>query len=220
MAGKNSLIIYYVLAVGLTWIFWFWLVAQPEFKYLHLVGGLGPAISALIVAGFIGKQSELRRLLDSICRWRVDIWWFISVVLGPFVLFALATSISHIFGENWPDFHLIFQNEELVELGAAYWILDIVFFGFGEEIGWRGYALPKLESLGLNARKASIILSLFWALWHLPLFFYSAGGMSQMNVFMIIGWILSLMFSLPCPDDIFLASLLKHDISHIQMVIP
>jgi membrane protease YdiL (CAAX protease family) len=61
-------------------------------------------------------------------------------------------------------------------------------WAFGEEIGWRGFALPHLQHR-LSPLTASLILAAFWALWHLPLFFviatYRALGVADYVGFVI-----------------------------------
>ena len=54
----------------------------------------------------------------------------------------------------------------------------LIQVGIGEEIGWRGYALPKLQS-GYSALVSSVILGGIWVLWHLPLFFNPATSYSN-----------------------------------------
>jgi len=64
------------------------------------------------------------------------------------------------------------QVDYLPTLGLAALPMWILTFGIGEETGWRGFALPRLQE-GRSSLHATIILWIFWALWHLPLFFYS-----------------------------------------------
>ena len=59
----------------------------------------------------------------------------------------------------------------LPPLGIGALFLWIFTFGIGEEVGWRGFALPRLQR-NHNALAATAILAFFWALWHLPQFFY------------------------------------------------
>jgi membrane protease YdiL (CAAX protease family) len=63
------------------------------------------------------------------------------------------------------------QIDYFPSLGIGTMFLWIATFGLGEEAGWRGFALPRLQQ-GRSALSATLILWVLWALWHTPLFFY------------------------------------------------
>ena len=97
------------------------------------------------------------------------VWWIIA--LSPLGLgFVVAVNLNVFTGSaiSISDFGVV---RFLPPLGLGAFFLWILTFGIGEEIGWRGYALPRLQS-GRSAFAASLILAFFWALWHLPFFFY------------------------------------------------
>ena len=83
------------------------------------------------------------------------------------------------------DFSLLGQVNFLPNLGFGALPLWIFTFGFGEEIGWRGYALPRLQK-NRSALSATLILAVFWAFWHLPLFFF------LYDVAILAGWFFGL----------------------------
>ena len=91
-----------------------------------------------------------------------------------------------LFGE-WPALGEFGRSQEFAFLGLfPYWVANILFYGFGEEVGWRGFALPRLQT-GRSALFAALILSLFWALWHIPLF-WLAMGLKAMGLAGVPGW--------------------------------
>ena len=77
----------------------------------------------------------------------------------------------------------------------SFWV-GVVFitltYGLGEEAGWRGFALPHLQSKH-PAMTASMYLSFLWAGWHIPFFFYK-GNFIAMGLFGALGWLVGLMF--------------------------
>ncbi len=144
----------------------FFLAANGEgvFGPLVLLGGFGPPLIALLTAHLCGG-SGLADLLRGILRWRVAGKWYAFALLLPPGLYALAMLVLWFFGDY------------MVPAGAPsigvypLMLLGVALIGGGqEEVGWRGFALPRLQR-HMQPLTASIVLGLLWVVWHLPLFF-------------------------------------------------
>jgi membrane protease YdiL (CAAX protease family) len=98
--------------------------------------------------------------------------YFLFAVVAPLVLFALLVAASAIVQGAWPDLRSLGRPDYLPEIGIlptlGLWLLT---FGLGEEVGWRGFALPRLQA-ERPALSASLLLGALWAGWHLPALFY------------------------------------------------
>jgi uncharacterized protein len=153
---KHPLIAFFVLAYLLTW----WI--YPLLRYSPLLGifGLfGPALAAMIMAAVTEGKAGVKALLSRVVRWRVGLPWY-AVALGLPTVLSLATAgLSYLLGVS-----------ESVQVGVLTGIELVLFVAVvGEELGWRGYALPLLLEKR-SALTASLILGVLWGLWHLPTF--------------------------------------------------
>jgi membrane protease YdiL (CAAX protease family) len=130
---------------------------------VRLLGVLMPATSALLLAAWAGGRSAVRGLLGRLTVWRVGwVWWAAAVVVQPALLVAVGLLYSA-FGGQPPV-------TALPPVPAAALAVNVVMLALatlGEEVGWRGVALPALQRR-YGARAASAILGLLWATWHLP----------------------------------------------------
>jgi len=115
----------------------------------------------------------------------------VIAVLIPAGLFFIATAVLAASDGASIEWRQIGRSTEFPELPrAVYWLANVVFYGFGEEVGWRGFALPRLQS-HKSALGASVMLAFGWAGWHPPLFFFSP-GLSSLGVAGVAGWVASL----------------------------
>ncbi len=175
---KHPLFYFFVLAYTLSWIVEIPLALQAQgvimsvFPFsFHYLAGYGPLLSALIVTGITGGSEGLQELWGRMIRWRVKpSWWLVS--LSPLGIYVLAAAALWLIQGQEIDLLAMGQVDYLPPLGLAAIPLWILTFGIGEETGWRGFALPRLQK-GRSALSATLLLWVFWALWHLPLFFYS-----------------------------------------------
>jgi membrane protease YdiL (CAAX protease family) len=152
---RYPLISYFVLAYALTW----WVYPLLRFNPLiGLLGLFGPALAAIIVTAVTEGGSGLRALLGRTVRWRVPLPWYLVALGLPALLALLAATCSVLFGPAVLRFGA---------LSALDFILVVLVVG--EELGWRGYALPKLLEQ-CSPLVASLILGVVWWLWHLPTF--------------------------------------------------
>lgn len=190
----KQLIVFFALAYSITWLIWLPLWAPglhlPALPLQHGLGGLGPALAAIITTAIFSKK-EVKPLLQSMLAVR-PIGYLSVALLSPFVIYAIAVLAEALVSNHPVDFTGLFRIKDFPQWNLLqYAIYNLVFFGFGEETGWRGFALPRLQSR-MNALSAAIILTLFWALWHWPAFFYRPGYMG-MDMGGIAGWVFSLL---------------------------
>jgi membrane protease YdiL (CAAX protease family) len=174
---RHAVLAYWILALVISWLIWLPLIVQAQgwanfdapFA-LHYLAAFGPMIAAVVMTTYVDGTTGLRGLWERITRWRVG-WrgWFAAAL--PLVLFVLALIVTRILGNPEPDLRQLGQANYLPYLGLGVIPLWIATNGLGEEIGWRGYALPHLQKAH-SALGATLILGIMWALWHLPIFFY------------------------------------------------
>lgn len=176
---NNALLLYFVIAYAISWAFMIPValsaqgVIEPPVPYAwYYLAPMGPMLSAILVEAVTVGRQGLRRLYGGLLKWRVG-WRIIAFsVLGPVMLFMVAALLERILTGAWPNWRLLGQADYLPALGIPGVLgLWFVTFGLGEELGWRGFALPRLQR-DRTALSATLILGLVWAVWHLPAFFF------------------------------------------------
>jgi len=175
---NRNILLYFIIAYGFTWLFWIpealanrgMLPPGPITDFIlspNNPAAWGPFIAAFILTyintGRNGVLKLLRRGIDTNFN---KIWWIPTFLLFP-VICGGALLIAKLLGESIPE--LAWISNPLIIITTFFTIL---FTGgpLQEEFGWRGYALPRLQTR-FNALTSSIILGILWSLWHLPYFY-------------------------------------------------
>jgi membrane protease YdiL (CAAX protease family) len=186
---------FFGLAYALSWALWFPAVAarvgwigEVSSRELHLVGALGPMVAAFVVTARAGGRAALVRLARRCVTGHL---WIVIAILIPAGLFLVAAAILAVFSDVAIAWGNVGRSMEFPELPRpVYWMANVIFYGFGEEVGWRGFALPRLQSRA-SAFRASLLLGVGWAGWHAPLFIFSP-GLANLGLGGAIGWLASL----------------------------
>ena len=133
---------------------------------LVFVGTITPALVAILMTARAQGSSGIAALVDRfrLFQWRVGARWYLFAV-SFMVAIKLTVALTHrMISGSWPAF----SHDSLGAILIA--IVISTPFQSGEELGWRGYALPRLaERMGFA--RGSVLLGVMWACWHLPLFF-------------------------------------------------
>jgi len=138
--------------------------------WCHYLIAYGPLLSAVIVTAATEGPPGLQRLWARVTRWRVaPLWWLVAV--SPLGIGLVLFLVLNLLTDKPIEFAQLGEVRFLPPLGIGALLLWVVTFGIGEEVGWRGFALPRLQRTH-NALSATIVLTCLWAFWHLPQFFY------------------------------------------------
>jgi len=164
MSETNKLILSYVaLTYIISAIVWT-ISSYIESSVLMTVGIYIPSVLALIIT-FRKDKNEFYGLLKSLFNFKVSLKSYLFIFMYLPMIVFISYIIMRLFNVETPD-----VSYKIYEIPIVFTVILLVMGPLGEEIGWRGYLLPKL-SKNHHIIKASLILGCIWALWHLPLFF-------------------------------------------------
>lgn len=196
--SRHPVLVYYLLAMVFSWSIMLllgavkqgWIDLQIPFA-VHYLAAFGPMLAALLVTSATGGIQGLKELWGRITKWRVGWQWASICILSPVVVFILAVPMVRLIKGEWPELRLLGQANYLPYLGAGVIVIWLASYGFGEEIGWRGFALPRLQKKWSVAR-ATLILGCMWVFWHLPAFLY-LDTLQEMGWLFLPGFIFSVL---------------------------
>jgi membrane protease YdiL (CAAX protease family) len=172
---RHPLVSFFALAYVLSWGQWIPLALLGErvmqgSRATHFPGLLGPAIAAFGVTAICDGRTGAAALARRLILVSRPVSTFLLYALSPLAFLGLALVVSAFGGTPivWRDFGIY---SGLPPLGAPLvMLLVLIFNGFGEETGWRGFALEPLQRR-YGPLGGTLVLGALWAAWHAPLFF-------------------------------------------------
>jgi uncharacterized protein len=162
MSKKHPLLLFLLLAFVLSWYPWVLFLIRDSGN-----GGpnpLGVFLAAIVVTALVDGKAGLKDLFSRLIRWRVGIQWYALIFLLPTLICTIAAWFLIAVAGAVADFTKLPAWKDVLER----FLFILLFIGLGEEPGWRGFALEKLQQKR-SPVAASGILGCVWALWHLPL---------------------------------------------------
>lgn len=185
----TRLTLFFVASFALAWIPWLAVIlVKGTPTRLAFVGLYAPAVAALATAALKGGRREVRTIIARLSPIQIDArWWLLAIVLMP-----ATYGIAAIAAGGWQSIHPLLN-------ASSWWFLPISFaylliITAGEEIGWRGYALPLMLEARIPPLVAAIALGIVWGAWHIPLRIPSGLSSFPLPLFILFTTALSVVY--------------------------
>ncbi len=169
--ARHPLLTYFTLAFALSWgavliITDEFPVSNDQLGMLLVAMLIGPSASSILVTALVSGREGLRALWSRLLKWRVGFrWYIIAILAGLIPTLGLLLALSLFSSEYLPLIFTSNQSGSLILIG----ITAGLFVAFLEELGWTGFAIPRLrKSHGILA--AGLITGFLWGAWHFIVF--------------------------------------------------
>jgi membrane protease YdiL (CAAX protease family) len=189
MRQRNSpirlAIIFAVYAYAISWLCWLPVagsdhgigtVPPSAGPLLTLLGTFGPFLAAISIVSRTSGYRGMRDFIGQAFRWRVGIQWYAAAILAPFAIRLAVLEVHMLKGGTFPD---LADPTRWASVPATFLIVLLIGGPTGEEFGWRGFMLQRVQpKLGMVT--ASILIGVVTAFWHIPLFLIDGTAQSHL----------------------------------------
>lgn len=172
---NNSVLTYFIITFAISW--------GGVILVLSLTGGIattkeqfaaqlpiaillmivGPGLAGLLMTGLVSGRAGFRDLFSRLVKWRASfVWYAIALLTGPLVLMATLLLLSLTSPVYLPG---IFTTDDMASR-LLFGIVAGLAVGFFEELGWTGFAVPKLR-LRYSILTTGLIVGVLWGAWHI-----------------------------------------------------
>ena len=179
VGGVRSVVVWAAVLLAVTAACAFWLNVSggspDDVSPAVILIAYSPSVTALVVAAFTREAAALARML---LRWRANVGWYGLALLGPLAIVCATTAAAVAIGAARPSTWIAVPT-------AATWLAlvgPVIAGSLGEELGWRGFAQPRLERrFGMVV--AALLVGALWSVWHLwPLLTPAGAAMDGVDI--------------------------------------
>lgn len=174
---RRPLLFFFLLAYAVSWVLSIpfilgdWGLLQGDMRPVFALKSFGPFIAAYGMVWAVEGKPGVQRFRARFRQAKAGVWWYLFIFIGIPALFMLALLLQPGATQGYVGF---------TPAAAVTYVVSyiIVFFGggpLGEEPGWRGFALPRMQHR-FGPLVGTLLLGLIWTCWHLPDFLTSAQG--------------------------------------------
>jgi membrane protease YdiL (CAAX protease family) len=195
--NQYPLILFFALVFTITWGLWIPATLTklnggvspfgPD-QSLGQLGRWAPGLIAMLVTLILAGKQALKTLLWPLGIWRVAIGWYVLAIFIQPMLFLLSKWLDGLLGNTYVVESPLASLPYPIAFVIPIVILSSLPGSFAEELGWRGFALPRLQEKD-NAVIASIVLALAWGVWHVPSLLYFGETQPLPILFAVINFV-------------------------------
>lgn len=195
---KHAVLTYFVLTLIFTWGCMALAVSPGGFPItdeqfetsgalVYMAMLIGPSGAGLLLTGILDGQAGFRRLFSRLLKWRVDARWYaVAVLAAPFMITTILIGLSRLSIEFQPA---IFTSADKPALVLSS-IVAGLFVGLFEELGWTGFAVPRLNRR-YGVLTTGLIVGFVWGAWHFPPFWKSDTFSATIPLVLLLGQLFS-----------------------------
>lgn len=182
---RHAVLTYYALTFAISWVGILLLIGGPGAipgvdeqvarlsLFVMLVWLAGPSIAGVLLTGLVDGRAGLAELRSRLLKWRVGARWYaVALLTAPLLFMVVLLPLSLLSPAFLPGILTAPDKASLLLMGIAY---GLIGGGFLEELGWTGFAVPRLRPR-YGALATALIVGVLWGAYHFSVIFWMSGG--------------------------------------------